>query len=485
MTRMIRTFVAAAVATLSSSAMADVPFTQLADLGLGGAPFDVNASGIIVGAVRVEDGPGPYLPVIWPTPSSAPVQLPTVGGGYAYAINSNGDIVGTEFQQAGIYGVPVLWTNGERIELPDLGEGGYAVDINEFGVIVGNVISKGQYRAARWVNRELEVLPLPEFDTGGDVVWSVVNGVNSSGEITGTVLAPSGTPSAALRWDSTGVSFVPSPGLETKGIAIDNLGGVLINGYFDGGYSRGPAIVGADGAVGVLQVPAGLFGGASGTTMGRNGIVAGYYYASGDDGFQIKGVAWPNGVFTSLEMPAGQRFAFPSAVGMNGMVFGSATDGQSGRSVPGFWQLNIEQNFLRSTPISGSRGQTVQLTAESLRNSGANVGYAVAARVNGATVGQALTDSQGKARVSFTIPQSFTGSQMTVRFIDETGASIETIISVQPGCAAADLNCDGRVNSRDLATLLSAWGQSGPADLNRDGTVNASDLSLLFTAWTN
>ena len=71
------------------------------------------------------------------------------------------------------------------------------------------------------------------------------------------------TPSAALRWDSKGVSFVPSDGLETKGISINNLGGVLINGYFDGGSSRAPAVVDTDGLVTVLEVPAGLFGGAA------------------------------------------------------------------------------------------------------------------------------------------------------------------------------------------------------------------------------
>ena len=65
MFRMTSTFVAAAVAAISSSAMADVPFQPLADFGLGGQPSDVNSSGIIVGSVRVENEPGPYVPVIW------------------------------------------------------------------------------------------------------------------------------------------------------------------------------------------------------------------------------------------------------------------------------------------------------------------------------------------------------------------------------------------------------------------------------------
>jgi hypothetical protein len=476
------TSVAALMVTTAS--VADVPFTPLADFGLGGQPSDVNSSGIIVGAVRVENESAPSVPVIWQTSNSAPTPLPTVNGGYAVAINSNGDIVGTEFQVSGSYGIPVLWSNGERIELPDLGEGGYANDINEVGVIIGNVISKGQYRAARWVNRELELLPLPEFETEDGVIWSFANTINSAGVISGTIQAPIATPSAALRWDSEGVAFVQSEGLETKGISVDNLGGILINGYFDGGYSRAPAVVQNNGTVNVLEIPAGLFGGASGLAMGRNGIVAGYYYASGDSGFQIKAVAWPNGVFTPLEMPAGQRYAFPSAVGMNGMVFGSATDGQTGRSVPGFWQLDIEGTTLRSTPVSGARGQTVQLAAESVRSSGANVGYSVAARVNGAIVGQSVTNSQGKASVSFTIPQSASGNQLTVQFKDETGATTTTVIEIESACAAADFNCDGRVDSADLSILLSQWGGSGACDLNADGVVNAPDLSQLIANWT-
>jgi len=486
MVRVLGIISAAALAVLVPSANADVPFQQLADFGLGGSPSDVNASGMIVGSVRVarETG-GPSVPVYWPTPTSAPIELPSAEGGYALAINSSGDIVGSEFQPAGVYGVPVLWTNGERIVLPDLGEGAYATDINEAGVIVGSVIVKGNYRAARWVNRELELLPVPEFQTEDGVVWSLAESINSSGVITGTVRSPvgSGTPSAALRWDDKGVSLIESGGLETKGIAIDNLGGVVINGYFDGGSNRAPAVVQPDGFVNVLAVPAELFAGASATTMSRSGVVGGFYYGDVNGGFGIRAVAWPNGVFTPLEMPFGQRYAFPSAVGMNGMVFGGATDGH-GSSVGGFWQLEVEENFLRSAPVSGARGQTVELSAESLRASGANVGYSVAARVNGATVGQGITDAQGRASIAFTIPADFAGSQMTVRYTDENGANLVSVIEVTSGCAAGDLNCDGSVNSLDLAALLSAWGTASAADLNGDGTVNSPDVAILLSGWT-
>jgi hypothetical protein len=166
------------------------------------------------------------------------------------------------------------------------------------------------------------------------------------------------------------------------------------------------------------------------------------------------------------------------------MVFGGATDGVSGLSVGGFWQLEIEEGFLQSSTVSGERGETVELSATSLTAAGANVGYSVSVRVNGRTVGQAITDEFGVARVAYTIPAKGKGSQLAVEFVDETGAAIAASIEIVTGCVVADLNCDNRVNAQDLAVLLSSWGQSGAADLNADGFVGAADLSVLLSGWT-
>ncbi len=484
MTRAIQGLAIAAIASVGSVALADVPFQPLADFGRGSSPYDVNASGVIVGLVSVERPNGvQFVPALWQTPSSQPTELPSVQGGYASAINSDGVIVGTELQ-SGVFGVAAVWTDGQRVVLPDLGEGGSATDINDAGVIVGSVILNGEYRAARWVNGQLDVLPLPEFDAPDGVIWSFAESINSSGVITGTVRAPSSTPSVAVRWDSEGVEAIPSGGLETKGISVDNLGGVLINGYFDGGASRAPAIVQPDGGVQVLATDLTSCCGAVATTMSRNGIVGGYYYSNDEPGnFIIKGVAWVDGVFTPLTMPAGQRFAFPGGVGSNGLVFGYATDGVTGRSIGGYWDVGVEQTTLRSTVASGSPGQTVELSVESFRASGANVGHSVAARVQGALLGQGITDATGRARISVTIPSSITGTQMVVRYTDENGAVVDGVVNVTPGCRTADLNCDGTVNGVDLTTLLAQWGTSGSADLNRDGSVNGLDLSIVLAAW--
>jgi hypothetical protein len=103
--------------------------------------------------------------------------------------------------------------------------------------------------------------------------------------------------------------------------------------------------------------------------------------------------------------------------------------------------------------------------------------------VGSTMVGRSITDAQGRARMAFTIPANLQGSQMTVRYTDENGATALGIVNVTPGCVAADLNCDGAVNGTDLGILLAQLGTGGPADLNRDGTVNGDDLGQLLGAW--
>ena len=471
----------------TTAAIADVPFQQLADFGKGGSPIDVNADGVIAGSLRAADDSN-TVPVIWQTPTSAPVELPNSFGGSASAINSNGQVAGIEFREVGAGVKAVLWENGEKVTLPDLGESGYAYDINEAGVIVGAVTNEqGEYIACRWVNRQLELLPVPDFSAPDQQVWSIARSINSAGIITGTIQGANGTPSIALRWDDTGaVTTVITDGLETKGISIDNGGSVLLTGYFDGGYSRGPARVDRDGSVVTLPVPAELLSGAPATTMSRTGIVAGYCYGrDAQEGFIIQAVAWPNDQFTRLAMPAGMKYAFPLGVGNNGLVFGSASGDTSSYSVPGYWALPIEASLVQSSGSSGAPGQVVELTATSARVSGKkNVAHSVALRVNGVTVGQALTNAQGMARVAYRIPADFTGSSMSVSLVDENGAKALTSIAVTPSCVAADLDCNGSVDSSDVALLLLEYGNTGPADLDGSGSIDYGDLALLMLDWT-
>jgi hypothetical protein len=57
-----------------------------------------------------------------------------------------------------------------------------------------------------------------------------------------------------------------------------------------------------------------------------------------------------------------------------------------------------------------------------------------------------------------------------------------TVIYLPP--TVFDLTGDNRVNSQDIAVLLSAWGTAGPGDFTGDGIVSSPDVAALLSAWT-
>ena len=59
-------------------------------------------------------------------------------------------------------------------------------------------------------------------------------------------------------------------------------------------------------------------------------------------------------------------------------------------------------------------------------------------------------------------------------------------VTIRSAGCAADLDGDGEVSAKDLATLLASWGEIGkdlPSDLDGDGVVDALDLASLLGAW--
>lgn len=323
--------------------------------------------------------------------------------------------------------------------LADFGLGGSPSDVNAPGVIFGAVNTKGNECAVRWLNRELELPAVSDFE---------------------------------------------SAGLECRGIAIDNLGGTALIGDFDGGSSFAPAVVEPDGLVNIFPAPRADTSVASSSTMSRSGISAGYDDAVVIGRVGINAVAWPNGDFAPLEMAAGQRNAFPGGVGSDGFVIGSAADGVTGRSVRGVWALESEDSELRSASVSEARGQTVELSAERLWPSAANIGHSIAAPVGDAAVGRAITGSTGRARIVFTVPADLAGSRMAVRCIDQNGASLLSVIDGSDACVTADRDRNRRVDAFDPRALLSAWGVPGPADLNGGGVIDAVDMTVLLSGGT-
>jgi hypothetical protein len=76
-----------------------------------------------------------------------------------------------------------------------------------------------------------------------------------------------------------------------------------------------------------------------------------------------------------------------------------------------------------------------------------------------------------------------TPGNCTLGFFKTGGAMQFTGIGPAAPAVLGDLDGDGRVDGRDLGTLLSHWGQPGASDLNGDGTTDGSDLGTLLTHW--
>ena len=77
----------------------------------------------------------------------------------------------------------------------------------------------------------------------------------------------------------------------------------------------------------------------------------------------------------------------------------------------------------------------------------------------------------------------WSGDSFVPFYIDQLNANMgaERVVVVR---SRADFNLDGRVDSADLAVLLSVWGESsGVHDLDGDRAVSSGDLASLLSQW--
>ena len=383
--------------------VADVKFNALKDLGFGATASKINSAGVIVGSVVV-NAEFQTEPAVWNSRTGTPVTLATNGtGGAAVSINNNGVIVGIKFLPVGAGSNPVVWIDGMPLELPTLGEGGSASDINDAGQIVGRVFVGQGSLPALWTAGELEVLPLPTFGASGDILYGSADRINSAGEIIGTVRVAFGSDSIALRWSNGQVRTVASDTWkETRGIGISDSGDVLINGYLDadGSDFSLATLSSASVAKSLASPPSAL--GVWGTDFSANGIATGYSLEFSGNESQLRASAWKDGSLQHLELPDGMRWALPGRVGVDGTVVGSVSDGVSGTSAAGYWQLSLET--VDVSPVTASPDQEVVLSASVKKGHVAVAGQSVQFRVAGIRVGAATTDKTGNAKFKYKVP---------------------------------------------------------------------------------
>jgi hypothetical protein len=164
----------------STSAAVFAP-SSVTELNVGAA-WDIDESGTIVGSVN---GVAAY----WPQGGS-PLALPSPSNeepAQVLAINENGLMVGTATKHA------VAWRDGQYVNgwyAPgDVGTQLVAVDVNDAGVIVGEIISTPDdatgpsdmtYTPLTWQDEKPTALPLAAGDTSCEV-----DAINNSGWIAG------------------------------------------------------------------------------------------------------------------------------------------------------------------------------------------------------------------------------------------------------------------------------------------------------------
>ena len=259
-----------------------------------GTPWDINASGQIVGMGRA--GPHGSVPVamMWTgtTPTGVPLPVPTVIGpggnpvpwtpSSANGVNDAGQVVGGIQGQGAVVwngsgswatlpgldhaadignqgqvigssqGRAVVWNQGQITALGTLGgAGSQASAINNTGQIAGSAEGNGFTHAVVWngtVATDLGALPGDSYSTAADI-----NNQGLAVGMSGTLGNPLGHP---VLWDGHGIIDLNSaldPGARDSGLVLTSAIGINDSGWIVANASR-PA--GANSlSVGVLLIP--------------------------------------------------------------------------------------------------------------------------------------------------------------------------------------------------------------------------------------
>ena len=372
-------------------------------------PADINNSGEAVGysysmsnfrsqAVRWIDG---ELSLLEGYPSTV-----------ALSINDMGEIVGSGLAEDAEVEVPVIWVNGVPEELPTLGFGGTAYDINIQGDVVGMVRSSegGGIEPALWRDGELTLLSSLSGNGG------FATTIDDTGVISGVSYASGGEENFFLptQWVEGVARALPVTfGTSYAGaLGVNRTGGGQTSGYvietrtLDDGQIY-PVVVAVGWSGDTFRVLQKLDDNQSSWAGDVNelGVYAGY---SRDSIGADVPVLWTKDGLTRLPFAPGLT-ARAVALNETGLVIGYDT---TSFAVPVIWDLNAGAE-LSMPNYRGSRDTNVPLTVRVMDGNTPMAGEQVKFEVDGVVVGMANSNRSGYARLWYRIPNT-AGAKMGV-----------------------------------------------------------------------
>jgi len=163
-----------------------------------------------------------------------------------------------------------------------------------------------------------------------------------------------------------------------------------------------------------------------------------------------------------------------------------ASTGYLGWTVSGY---NVGQSTTSGGPYtySSSLGNVQSSTRTGLTN-GTTYYFVVRAEdafANSIATSTEVSLAPAATAATETTTTTTTSSEGVVLALFKSFVGLPPSVKISAKCGA-DINCDGKVDTRDFGAFLyyGSLQLPNPADFNRDGTINSKDLSFLFFRWT-
>jgi hypothetical protein len=297
-----------------------------------GTVTQLNESGMVCGRIGVAEDRS--SPATWSTSGKLKRLKSGKLGGTTLDLNDDGVVVGFEFESDGFPERPVVWRDGEPIELPNLtgdtaGARGRATCITNDGVIGGSVETGDGSQAVLWIDDVAQPL-----SHGPDGPAESVNRVNEAGTVLASWAAPVtpqglGRAYGLWRGDDATVLNVPEEAAELLTLAVSLNGNdeVLFNVYPPGSFDQVFFFITDGETTSVIDNREDGFGSIA-ADFNDAGVVVGNTYTDEAS----RAARWEDGEFIDLNdliaAETGLTLTSARAINNAGMVTGLATDGE-------------------------------------------------------------------------------------------------------------------------------------------------------------